>query len=255
MSDRIFAYKAWAPEEAIWSPWTKPVLFANLRSRGRPPLNPPQIKWASFPDRKTALIVDLPGIEGVAEGLALAELGYRLVALYNGTDGPNMAKTVVKTRDLAHAVFMAADTLASLRLPFDAPPAFLLDASRMSGGGKRPGTYDNRWCVFAQDMPSAELLKQRGISRILLRTTGGIISSDLTHILVRYQQAGIAILQSEGGDQPKPVTVSTPSFFKSAFYRFRVISGLSRNPAGGFGTQLPEPQQSSGSGVRYYGYG
>ena len=255
MYDSISAYKAWAPEGSIWAAWNKPVLFATLRHRGRPPLTVPKLDWAHFPDRKTAIIVDLPGIDSVAEGLALAELGYRPVALYNGTDGPNMAKTIVKTRNLAHGVFMAAEILSELRLPFDAPPAFLLDADRMSGGGKRPGMYDNRWCVFAQDMPSAELLKQRGISRIILRTTGIMISSDLTHVLVRYQQAGISILQSKGGILSVPVTVSTPSFFKSVLYRFRVISGLTRNAAGGFGAAIPEPQQPSGSGVRYYGYG
>jgi hypothetical protein len=253
MNDSIFAYKAWAPDGAIWSPWTKPVLFANLRHKGSFPLRTSAVDWVSYPDRRTALIVDLPGAEGVAEGLALAELGYRPVALYNGVDGPNMAKTIVKTRELAQAVFHAADTLSVLRLPFDAPPAFLLDSNRMSGAGKRPGMYDNRWCVFAQDMPSAEFLKQRGISRIILRSA--FIQSDLTHVLCRYQQAGIAILHAKDGAQPEPVTVAAPSFFKSAYYRFRIMCGLTRNAAGGFGAMVPEPQQSSGGGVRYYGYG
>ena len=253
MNDSIFAYKAWAPEGAIWSPWTKPVLFTNLRHKGSLPLQTATVDWVSYPDRKTALIVDLPGADGVAEGLALAELGFRPVALYNGVDGPNMAKTIVKTRELAQAVFQAAETLSVLRLPFDAPPAFLLDSNRMAGGGKRPGMYDNRWCVFAQDMPSAELLKQRGISRILLHTP--YIQSDLTHILCRYQQAGIAILRTVSGAVPEPITISPPSLFKSAYYRFRTMCGLTRNAAGGFGGAVPEPQQSSGSGVRYYGYG
>ena len=42
------------------------------------------------------------------------------------------------------------------------------------------------------------------------------------------------------------MTVPKPSRFKSVFYRFKVIFGLTWNAAGGFGGQIPE--QSSGSG-------
>jgi hypothetical protein len=127
----------------------------------------------------------------------------------------------------------------------------MLDSKRMTGSGKQPGTYDNRWCVFPQDMPSAAFLVKQGIHKIVVRSAG--IQNDLSHILHRYQDERIEIYLCTGKELER-VPIVKPSNYKSLSYRFRVIFGLTRNGAGGFGGRIPEPTQGS-SGVRYYGFG
>lgn len=246
-------YKIWAPEHAIWCEWAKPVLFAQAVSADyyMPPENAP-LNWLTYtPDKQTALIIDLPGKNGVSEGMAAARAGFRPVPLYNGVAGPPNA-SLVDVSGITSAMFSWAKELAQLKLKPDAPPAFLLDADRMKVRVKLPGKYDNRWCVFPQDMPSALFLEQQGIKRVVVRTE--LIANDLSHILLRYQERGIQILHANGRDPVKEKTVVRPSLFKSLMYRFSVTMGLTRNAAGGFGGPVPEPQQRNAR-HRRYGYG
>ena len=81
--DEIF--RIWAPPESPWSPWAKPVLFSFMDSA----FGVPHVRsivfdggWVPAPG-STAIVVDLPGEEGVMWGLKLAGLGYRPVPLYN----------------------------------------------------------------------------------------------------------------------------------------------------------------------------
>ena len=251
MYDSQMAYKAWAPETSIWSPWTKPVMFANPPGVSFATLEKPRISWVSYPDRRTALIVDLSGARGIEQGLVLANMGYRPVALYNGVNGPQTSKTVVDVDELSRALFQASTELAAISIRPDAAPAFLLDLNRMAGSGKQPGSYDNRWCIFPQDMPSAQFLKDNGINRIIIHTP--VIQTDLIHILCRYQKEGINLFHTSDGELPRPITLMKPGLFTSVYYRFRTTMGLSRNAAGGFGAAVPDAQQSSGG--RYYGVG
>lgn len=252
MENSLTTYKIWAPDDALWTEWAKPVLFANVP---RPvffanapqgdsnALDIPGINWTSAADRDTAVIVDLPSREGVMEGLGLARLGYRPVPLYNGVYDQYSHSTVIDVRDIIMALFNGTDVLTALDIRSDAPPAFLLDSNRMNGIGKQPGKYDNRWCVFPQDMPSASFLSTHGIKRIIVRSSG--IQNDLSHILCRYQEQGIKVYLYDVINPLREMTVTKPSQFKSLIYRFKVISGLTRNAAGGFGGQIPEPSESN----------
>ena len=118
----------------------------------------------------------------------------------------------------------------------------------MKGGGKQPGKYDNRWCVFPQDMPSSACFLAKGIERIIVRSP--VTQMDLDHILLRYQDKGIKIFLCDG-TQIKPITVTKLYQFRSLLYRAKVVSGLTRNAAGGFGGIVPYPLQGYG----YYGLG
>jgi hypothetical protein len=187
------------------------------------------------------IIVDLPGKLGVEEGLSLAKSGYRPVPLYNGVVAPN--HSAISAFETAAALYAGADVLNGLSIVPAAPPAFLLDYERMSGVGKWPGSFDNRWSVFPQDMPSAAFLLKRLIKDVIVHSPG--IQDDLAHILLRYQEQGISIFQCDGSEI-KGITVSKPSWFKKLYYRFKVTAGLTRNAAGGFGGVIP--QQSSGGG-------
>jgi len=243
-------YKVWTPDDALWTQWAKPVLFMRPAEISFQGLEIPEIEWMKSAESQTMIIVDLPGQSGVVESLALARLGYRPVPLYNGVDG-RASSMIVKVGEIATALFCGADILAAYDISPDAPPAFMLDSNRMSGRGKQPGTYDNRWCVFPQDMPSAAFLLKAGIRRVIVRSDK--IQNDLSHILLRYQKEGIEIDLCTGREIKK-ISVIRPSMFKSLSYRFSVIMGLTRNGAGGFGGKIPEPMQTS-SGGRDYGFG
>jgi hypothetical protein len=219
MSDeRIF--EAWAPDGALWTPWAKPVLFANLsRVSGSP----------------------------VLAGLALANLGYRPVPLYNVNVAAN---AVVDVDAIAGALRVGADAMREMRIAADAPPAFLLDANRMRPMRTvAPGKFDNRWIVMPQDFPSGTMLMSRGINEVLVLIVGdGPARGDLAHVLLRWRRAGLAILSLDvkGAERPREMRIEPPSLFRRAWYRLIALAGLRRSNVGGFGAQIPEEYEGSG---------
>ena len=255
MNDNLSVFKIWAPDHALWTEWVKPVLFSGTPFGYKTiSLEKPNISWLSGVEYRTMIIVDLPGVKGIEVGLALAEIGYRPIPLYNGVKGPNVSSMLVDVSEIEKGLFKGASELQELKIKDDAPPAFLLDSNRMNAFAKQPGKYDNRWCVFPQDMPSASLLVNKGINRVIVRANE--VKSDLTHILCRYQEQGIEIYTFTGNGELKATKIFKPPRYKSLMYRFMVTLGLRRNSAGGFGGQIPEPMEhSSSSGYRYYGIG
>ena len=246
----LLTYKKWAPDNAKWTEWVKPVLFAvNYPYKYLIPIDSPKLQWILDVNYDTIIIVDLPGKMGVEEGLSLAKIGYRPIPLYNGVCGPNRESMIVDVYDIICALNSAANELESLCLRSNAPPAFLLDSNRMNWIGNKAGKFDNRWCIFPQDMPSASFLLKNGIRKVIVHTQK--IQDDLAHILLRYQEKNIEIYKCGDDKIIKKKTISKPFKFKSMIYRFSVISGLTRNAAGGFGGKIPEPF----SGGRYYGIG
>lgn len=75
--DEIFAI--WAPDNSPWSRWVKPVVFAHLHL-ATPPVAVVEttgaMGWSPPSTGGMALVLDLPGAEGVVTGLALAGRGY-----------------------------------------------------------------------------------------------------------------------------------------------------------------------------------
>jgi hypothetical protein len=250
MMDKLEAYKIWAPDDALWTQWAKPVLFMSRPQNTDIQMNLTELDWIRQMEVHTMIIVDLPGNDGVFESLALARMGYRPVPLYNGVRAPT-TKAAIQVGDIVKALYKGAEILSTMPILKDAPPVFMLDSNRMSGSGKRQGYYDNRWCVFPQDMPSASYLIKEGIRKIIVRSD--TIQNDLSHILRRYQDEGIIVYLCKDGQMEK-LSVVKPSMYKSLAYRFKVILGLTRNGAGGFGALIPEATQTT-SGTRYYGYG
>lgn len=245
-------YFIWAPPEALWSPWAKPVLFAELPEvpgglpAGIIPLPEDEVPWLSVFGRRTALIVDLPGTVSVMRGLQLARHGYRPVPLFNTSHERN---EVVATRDIIAGLHTGRDALAALHLPADAPPAFLLDSGRLPHRLPiTPGKYDNRWVVLPQDFPSGNKLREHGIDTVLLwQTEEAQPREDLAHVLRRWQDLGLRVFIKTGGASQPPtlVSIKRPRRFQSIFHRFFVLLGLRRNSAGGFGSVVPVPSESS----------
>jgi len=248
MRDNITTYKIWAPADARWTQWVKPVLFASSPQYYHA-VKPNKINWLPVLYNQVMIIVDIPGEEGIEEGLGLTEYGFRPIPLYNGVAFYS-GQEIVKVREIVAALYGGADMLEGIKLRSDAPLAFLLDSNRMKGHGKVPGSFDNRWCVFPQDMPSASYLQEKGIKRVLVRAEE--IQNDLSHILCRYQKAGINVAICDESGNIKELKIVKPSKFKCLRYRFLVAAGLTRNPAGGFGGSIPDAQTS---GARHYGMG
>jgi len=253
MNEQMNVYKTWAPADSVWSRWVKPVLFMNIPITPSLTRDTHDVAWFGEFREDTAIILDLPGYTGIEKAIAFAKIGYRPVPLYNGVNPkPSEVKigTEVKTDDLAKLLFQATPDLASINIAPDAPPVFMLDATR-KGKGKAPSTpgiYDNRWNIFAQDLPSADFLRSRGIRNIMVVHPGSTIETDLEHVLYRYAEKKVFKFSRYDGFTVKPLSVQKPKAYKNAAYRLMVMLGLRRNAAGGFGLLIPEPSESSGGG-------
>jgi hypothetical protein len=249
-------FDTWAPEGVEWTAWTKPVLFAQWPDSITPAATDPawpdaSYLWLPQASGRTALVIDLPAVESVRTGIAFARRGYRPVPLFNTSHGPS---AVIEIAPLMLALAKGGLHLKTISLSPAAPPAFLLDADRMQPPVlPSPGKFDNRWVVFPQDFPSAALLRARGVSDVLVIHAATSVQEDLAHVLLRWQQGGLRLLQaSPSSPSTSELTVTRPSWFRRAWYRALTASRLRRNNAGGFGAVIPV--RSSGGG-RYYGYG
>lgn len=243
-------FQAWAPSSVVWCNWTKPMLFAQADLAAR---------WSSesgvgdFDTRRItpadgmgAIIVDLPGAQSVAAGLALATKGYRPVPLYSGIAAPGATDfEIVDVRSIVAALVAGADAMAQMQLSGDAPPAFLLDANRRYGRGEiLPGQFDNRSISLPTDFPSANFLLSRGIKHVTIVQPNRLQpQEDLAHTLRRWQEAGMVIfVQSlDDAENARECNVARPSGFRRIWHRFLATLGLKRNPFGGFGGRLPMP--------------
>jgi hypothetical protein len=244
-------FRAWAPDDAHWTPWVKPVLFA---SAGTPPDGDARARWSAelarertwTPPRPAdlALVLDLPGPQALALALDCAARGWRPVPLFNSCRG---RAALVDNEPLVAGLEDGQRVLAGLALRDDAPPAFVLDARRLDGV-PASSSFDNRWIVFPQDLPSAARLAACRIARVLLVQTGRREPrNDLAHVLLRWQQAGIEILGLDlaaldaGGKpgEPEPLRVKKPGLFRALGYRVLTAVGLRPSSAGGFGAIVP----------------
>ena len=97
-------YKIWAPVGKKWVDWVRPVPFVELceytEIYSYPDFFIPAIDYVDSECDDTAIIVDLPGMDSVKEGLALAKLGFRPIPSYNGTarqQGARLAPMVRKS--------------------------------------------------------------------------------------------------------------------------------------------------------------
>lgn len=201
-------FEVWAPPESIWSQWVSPALFAQIECRQTTqeadPRGPEPAWYEAVASPEAAVIVDLPGAESIRLALTLAERGYRPVPIINASPGPFVpysglipqSAVALDMSSLVKEICRGTPRLQGVGLATNAPPAFILDALRLKG--TKPladDMFDNRWMVFPQDFPSARLLAEKGITRVILvQTQKASPSEDLSHVLLRWQEAGMEIL-------------------------------------------------------------
>lgn len=197
-------YDAWAPEGSTWADWVKPVLFSCMSSAeetGRLELDD---DWARIAARIAeagpfAVVVELPGAQGVELGVCLSRVGYQPVPLYNALPHPRGS---VELRAVVDALALGAQGLGDYRA--GAPPAFLLDAARMAVG-PRAARYDNRSQVLATDFPSLGKLESHGLHRVLLvRADRERPGPDLESLLLDWQSRGVELWRLVTSDALPP---------------------------------------------------
>ncbi len=249
--DRESVFDAWAPRDSIWTPWAKPVLFAHVDGSDAAGFTFPRPTWVhedllhladpaagyriSAQRPKPAVVVDLPGVDGIAVGLALAEIGFRPVPLYTAL--PSFA-SVVPMEDVVRAITVGSLELATRTLSPTAAPAFLLDARRMGPkAGARVGQFDNRAVTFPGDFPSSERLRSGGVDSVILISAGDVgPQADLEATLVGWQRAGLPILhvRADSPSPARPIRVRSPgAIARLTMWWERYF--LRRDPGGGIG--------------------
>jgi len=207
-------FKIWAPSGARWIEWVKPVHFAAIDHKYEEQSNYvcnftiPKIFYINDLKTDTAAILDLPGHDGIEEGLALAKLGFRPIPLYNGTNEQHGAMPLVDNRTIRKALIWGALELKDLKIADTALPVFLLDSNRAHGFRIDVSVFDNSWDLYGQDMPSPEYFLENGINKIIVR--GEKIQKDLAKILYNYQKKGVSIFFTNGYEKPKEVSVKKP---------------------------------------------
>ncbi|HKQ61376.1 MAG TPA: hypothetical protein VJS92_08780 [Candidatus Polarisedimenticolaceae bacterium] len=246
--EREAIFASWAPEDALWSPWAKPVLFTQLTEADVAASEKkvevlPVFTWLPLAASGTALILDLPGSKSLDVGMTVARAGYRPVPLFNGV--PGSPREFVLTRDIMRSLASFSNDLDRIGLAPDAPPAFLLDSDRMASGRiPKPGDFDNRWMVFPQDFPSGAFLRRRGLERVLIVRDSAALPEDLIHVGRGFRRAGLTLLVKALDDEAPPQeAVLSGSWIRSVFFRALVMFRLRRSSAGGFGSTIPEPRR------------
>lgn len=223
-------HAAWAPDGAAWSSWVKPVLFACLAEDVQPDPSPSAAPWpgvellaplGALAD--VAVVVDLPQADGVWAGVALGTHGFRPIPLYNAL--PHVG-AFVDLQPISRALVDASERVA--QLPRDAPPAFLLDALRLTVRLHHAGSehlYDNRSVVRATDFPSVLRLQERGIRRILLIQRHETRHQlDLEPILLGWQRGGLSLWRLVEGSS----LAAAPYVFRRLAWYDRLAEWLQR---------------------------
>ena len=249
MPDKDEIYRIWAPAAARWSRWVKPVLFAFMDGVFEVPparVEPFQSDWVPAPGA-AAIVVDLPGDQGVLWGVQLARLGYQPIPLYNAMPFPlnqrmsepdSRPGSTVDVEPILAALYREAGTVQQIKLPANAPPAFLLDANRRVARFKpSPGFFDNRSVCFSTDFPSPQLLFEHGIRSAIIVQQNANVADDLLLTLTSWQERGIYLFckKPREAGPPSPLVLKRPSFLGLLWRRIKLAVGRRPGELGAFG--------------------
>ena len=205
-------FRIWAPVGKKWVDWVRPVPFVMMGECSKIyNMTDSVIQAADYIDAKfknAAVIVDLPGVESVKEGIALAKSGFRPIPVFNGTIEQQGARATVDNQSVGIALMHGAAELDKLEIEDTASPAFLLDSNRLHRFKMDVTVFDNSWDVYPQDLPSAEYMVANGIRNVIV--VGESLSKDMKKILFEYQKKNIAIFLTNRYEEPKKMTIRKP---------------------------------------------
>ena len=248
-------YDIWRPEKSVWTAWAKPVLFSFLSDAElSASINPLDVhRWIPAFEPWTAIVADLPGVEGVRVGLELARVGYRPVPIYNAcpfppypldagvltilSADPLPVGTAVDMQSIMRAISASTETLRNCNLADDAPPVFLLDKNRKGRGRPDYGWFDNRSFVTVADFPSADFLTQHEVSNVVVLQNECKVDADLFGVLLEWQEGGIQLKCQEAWQpwQPRPKAIKPQSLLARIWYRLALTFRYPSHENGAFG--------------------
>lgn len=251
MSLKEDIYRAWAPTDSPWSRWAKPIVFSFMGDDPPPLASSLSTEGGTLAcNQDTVLVIDLPGIESVQFALKAAGNGYRPIPLFNAyphQPASQMSSAhgepivpylpVVDMSRVIAGLQRGAGLLRSLGLPASAPPAFMLDSLRHGDGVPiHVGMFDNRSAVDFSDFPSASLLQQTGIRRVILVQEKRGPADDLNAILLKWQDAGVEILflSPRQGASGEKIRVERLPWWRRFWFRFNSLF-YSKDGYGAFG--------------------
>lgn len=225
----------WAPPaKSPWRPFYKPTLVAAMAvvEKAAMPVRTQDGSLAetranalaaSISLQNAAVFVDLPGEESVGWASVLAHHGFQPVLTIN--NWPHQRGILRLERPLG-ALLYHARGIADLRLALDAPPAFILEGTRLKdkSSNPRPDEFDNRFFHAITDLPPAALLKSRSIARVIYVSYRGARAGgeedDLVEYFVQLKAAGLAftyVLPVGGSFEAREVSpVARPTIFSPA---------------------------------------
>ncbi|MCP1727504.1 hypothetical protein J2T60_001504 [Natronospira proteinivora] len=271
------------PPESVWHPYHCPTLFAGidrLKLLPRPLENSPAVNQ-SRPEGAwdwlrpgTMTLIDLPGAESLQLGAALfLERECQLIASYDhwpranpmkhpersDLDGvvesswpPKVNSTVaVDSQDIIDAMVTLAPKIYQrhrLGVAADAPPVWLCDSRRLTAPKPGPGSFDNRYFIDQSILPSLERLKNQGIRGLIYVAKDGAQrpSDDLVGILREVGSAGLLLRRvhlSEPDSWANPLPLQVPAPVRLVGKKFP------KSDMGGFGKEIPIPEDSGGGGL------
>ncbi len=197
--DNIELYKIYAPQNAKWVEWVRPVPFVAIKTYGRKPivkLNERKQFFLNEYKKDVAIFVDLLGAESIELGIELSKIGYRPIPIFNGTDEQQGSKATLDSNIIESALISGGDILKNITIPNDANPAFLLDRARLNRFRMTESIFDNSWDLYGQDIPSYNYFKENGINKIIVVSEK--IERDLRKIFFKFQDAGIEFYLTDG---------------------------------------------------------
>jgi hypothetical protein len=224
-------FARWRAAAGQWAQFMKPALLVTAAADILP--EPPQVPALSWliPASDRALVIDLPAEEAVGYGVALAQMNWAVIPMFNTTSGTAEVKP---TAALIRTLRAASSALSPKT---SGPPAFLIDSQRQMLGRRAlaDGDFDNRWYVFASDFPSEPFLIANGVKRISVITRQRTIDSDLRDALAAFREIERDLVDAgTGARRPFPPTRPRPIRLIAAWAR-----GIERNPDGTFGRRHP----------------
>jgi hypothetical protein len=197
-------FKIWAPSHKKWVDWVRPVPFVTIGKNIQRfyPSNITLPFVSCLENKKSiAIIVDLPNTQSVEAGIFLSQYGYRPIPIYNGTMEQNGVMATTDNKSIQSALIWGAVALSNIKLPDDAPPAFLTDTNRLQRHKANESVFDNSWDVYHQDLPTEDYFLNNGIEKIIV--VSNKLSKDLKDIFAEYPHKKIQIFLTNGYDEPR----------------------------------------------------
>lgn len=202
-------FRIWAPLNVKWIDWVRPVPFMGISTiELNHSFSVTKVNNLTSSNNDTAIIIDLPNHESVLVGLGYAQLGYRPIPLFNGTNQQKGSMSLVDNSGIQSAMLWGTSVLKEIEINQSAPPVFLLDSNRLLRYKMSPSVYDNSWDIYDQDIPSGDYFLGNGIKKIVVR--GEKVQRDLQRVLYKLQKKGLDIYITDGFEEPKKIDIKKP---------------------------------------------